>query len=217
MAIDFAGGTDRLQWTVPTVPPNVGCIAFKMKTTQGTVNAAVLSHWSTGSRNGFGFIINNTANKITAQGYNSSAPQISLVSTSSLNDGNWRHVAFNYNRAAGGANALFIDGAQEATGNTSGVWTTASNNFWMALGDNPDAFWPTFVGDNAEVAHWNTQLDAAEIAALAKGFSPELIRPASLIFHAPIVRETRELRAGLAGNLTGCSVSDHPRTIGAIC
>lgn len=217
MARSFAGGTDRLQWTVPTVPQNVDCIAFRMKTTQTTVNAAVLSYWGPSSRNGFGFVINNTANKIFVQGWSSSTQRIFLTSTSDINDGNWRSVAFNYTRTSGGGNALFIDGTQEASGNSSGDWTTAATDFWIALGDNPDSFWPTYVGDNAEIGHWNTQLSADEIAALAKGFSPRLIRPTSLIFHAPIVRDTRELRAGLAGNTTGGAVSDHPRVLGGIC
>ncbi|PBB79080.1 hypothetical protein CK218_22280 [Mesorhizobium sp. WSM3879] len=214
MARSFAGGTDRLQWTVPTVPPNAGCIAFKMKTTQATVNAAVLSYWSGGSRNGWGLILNNTANKILAQGVSSSSAQVQITSTSSVNDGNWRSIAFNYNRAAGGANALFIDGAQEATGNSGSAWTTGSTNFWIVTGDDSDTFWASYVGEIAEIGHWNAQLDAAEIASLAKDFSPLLIRPASLIFYAPVVRETRELKAGLAGNTTGGTVSDHPRKIG---
>jgi len=38
------------------------------------------------------------------------------------------------------------------------------------------------------VAIWQAQLSEAEIVSLAKGFSPLLIRPASLIFYAPLTR-----------------------------
>lgn len=41
-------------------------------------------------------------------------------------------------------------------------------------------------GDIAEVAIWNVGLDAAEMAALAAGFSPLLIRPASLVLYSPL-------------------------------
>ncbi|MDG4854072.1 MULTISPECIES: LamG-like jellyroll fold domain-containing protein [unclassified Mesorhizobium] len=217
MARSFAGGTDRLQWTVPgSLNGTAGCFTFRLKTTQTTTNAAPIAYWNTSSRNGLGFVLNNTANKILAQGYSFSAAQVSISSTSNINDGNWRSVAFNYNQNSGGANALFIDGVQEATVNTGANWGINANTD-ICAGDLLDSFWPSYVGDIAEIGHWNTQLDAAEIAALANGFSPMLVRPASLIFYAPVVRETRELRAGLAGNTTGGSVSDHPRKIGPGC
>lgn len=214
MAVSFAGGTDRAAWTVPAVPPTNGCVAFMLKTTQTTVNACPFSYWSGTSRNGWGFVLNNTLNKILAQGMNTtSTPSIQLVSTTSVNDGNWHHVAFSYARNSG-SNALYIDGASEATGNTSPSWNTGANNFVMCLGDNVDTFWPSYVGEIAQIGHWGAQLDAAEVAALAKGYSPKLIRPTSLLFHAPCVREMREIRAGLAATLTGTSITNHPRTIG---
>lgn len=218
MAISFAGGTDRAAWTVPTVPPNVGCMAFMLKTTQATANACPLSYWSNTSRTGFGFIINSTASKITVQCYpTTSSASVVLTSATSVNDGNWHHVAFNYDRLSGVSHpdALFIDGAQEASTTTSGLsWNTASTNFIMCLADPIDTFWPSYVGEVAQMGHWQVQLGADEIAALAKGFSPKLIRPTSLLFHAPCMRQMREIRAGLAATLTGTTVTVHPRTIG---
>lgn len=43
-----------------------------------------------------------------------------------------------------------------------------------------------FDGDLAEAGIWSVALDAAEIAALAKGFDPRLIRPQSLVAYWPI-------------------------------
>lgn len=214
MARSFAGGTDRLKWTVPAAVTGAsGCFAFRMKTTQTTTNALPISYWDTNSRNGFGFILNNTANKLLVQAWSFSATRVSLLSTSNLNDGNWHQVAFNYNEASGGANALFIDGTQEASGNASGSWGINANTIINAGGF--DTFWPSYVGEIAEVGHWSAQLGAAEIAALASGFSPGRIRPASLLFHAPIIRGTND-RFGLVPTVTGGSVSDHPRLLGAV-
>jgi len=42
-------------------------------------------------------------------------------------------------------------------------------------------------GDIAEVAVWNVALDAFEIAALAKGVSPLMIRPSALVGYWPII------------------------------
>lgn len=214
MARLFNGGTDRLQWTVPTVPPNIGCISLWFRTTQTTTNSYLLTHWNSSSRNGWGLINNNTANKTTFIGYSSAAQRILLTSTTTINDGVWHHVAANYNRNSGGANALYVDGVNEASGNSSGAWTTAATNYWIAAGVGEEGFWPTMVGEVAAIGHWDANLSADEIAALAKGFSPKIIRPESLIFHAPCVRETHELVAGLTGNATGGDVAPHCRVVG---
>lgn len=67
-------------------------------------------------------------------------------------------------------------------------------------------------GKIADAAIWNVALTAAEIASLAKGFSPRLIRPQSLVFYAPLVRDLIDVRGGLAlTNNNTATVSAHPR------
>jgi len=69
-------------------------------------------------------------------------------------------------------------------------------------------------GSIAEPAIWNAELTAAEIAALAAGFTPDQIRPQSLQFYAPLVRDLVDLRAGRSiTNNNGATVSTHPRVI----
>ncbi len=46
-----------------------------------------------------------------------------------------------------------------------------------------------FSGRIAEVGIWNAALTAAEITALSKGYSPQLIRPQSLVFYAQLIRD----------------------------
>jgi hypothetical protein len=72
-----------------------------------------------------------------------------------------------------------------------------------------------FSGGIAEVAIWNAALTAEEIASMSKGFHPTLIRPASLRFYSPLIREVQDLRGGLSiGELgTGTTASTHPRII----
>lgn len=210
MAINFAGGTDRIAyqtgWNFST-----GCCSFKMKTTQTTANAVPLSIWNSGSRTGFGFILNNTLNKVLVQAYDATTVRLALVSTTSINDGNWHTIAFNWNTANGGANALFIDGVSEATGNSSAAWSIVSTAA-PYLGDNVDTFWPSYVGDMAEVAVWTTrQLDAAEMAALSKDFSPGGV--ALVAFHAPLVRSPNNRLGQTITGPTGTTVSVHPRVI----
>jgi hypothetical protein len=66
----------------------------------------------------------------------------------------------------------------------------------------------------AEFATWNATLTDAEIAALAAGFTADQIRPQSLQFYAPLIRDLVDLRAGRSiTNVNGATVSTHPRII----
>lgn len=66
----------------------------------------------------------------------------------------------------------------------------------------------------AEVGIWSAALTAAEIASLSAGFTPDQVRPQSLVFYAPLVRELRDLRGGLAITATNSpTVATHPRII----
>lgn len=218
MALFLNGGTDRAAFLFPVRTPQFGAMSFWIQTTQVTVNAAVMATWSNISRNGMGFILNNTANKILFQGYSTVAtPRISLVSTTTINDGNPHHIGVNFDRRATNANALFIDGVQEATGNNLSTWDDTSTGFWWCFGDNPDTFWPSPVATVWGAGWWSgTTLDANEMAALAGAggklpIAPRRVRFNSLVGDAPFVRDIRENRLGMTiPSLVGTSVVPHP-------
>jgi len=64
----------------------------------------------------------------------------------------------------------------------------------------------------AEVGIWNAVLTAAEIASLAKGMTPDKIRPQSLVFYAPLVRNLVDSKGGLTiTNNNGATVANHTR------
>lgn len=64
----------------------------------------------------------------------------------------------------------------------------------------------------SELGIWNVVLTDAEIASLAAGFTPDQIRPQSLQFYAPLVRDLIDVRGGRAiTNVNGATVSTHPR------
>jgi hypothetical protein len=64
----------------------------------------------------------------------------------------------------------------------------------------------------AEVGIWNADLTAAEIASLAKGMTCDKIRPQSLVFYAPLVRDLIDQKGGLTiTNNNGATVATHPR------
>ncbi len=66
-------------------------------------------------------------------------------------------------------------------------------------------------GRIAEVGFWSVTLTQDEITALAKGASPLSIRPQSLFFYAPLVRDAIELRNGSTLTVSGATVAEHPR------
>jgi len=67
-------------------------------------------------------------------------------------------------------------------------------------------------GTIAEPAIWNVALTDAEIASLAAGFTPDQIRPQSLQFYAPLVRNLIDVRGGRTiTNVGSATVATHPR------
>lgn len=64
----------------------------------------------------------------------------------------------------------------------------------------------------AEVGIWSAALTAAEIASLAKGMTCDKVRPESLVFYAPLVRDLQDLSGGLTiTNNNAATVATHPR------
>jgi hypothetical protein len=201
MAIHYAGGTDRIRWGVPGTTVTIGCIAFWFKTSQATNNACIA-----------------TPNRITVAGFAStSTVLVGLTTTTNVNDGNWHHLAYNWNGNNGGSNQLYIDGVLQASGNSSAAWPGLQNTgAGIYTGDNVDTFWATYVGDLAELAIWcNRQLDADEIAALAKRISPITINmaPASQRYYMPLIRDGNNVFDSFV-SAVGALASDHPSMIG---
>ncbi len=69
-----------------------------------------------------------------------------------------------------------------------------------------------FKGSIAEFGIWSAALTADEIASLAKGMTCDKIRPQSLVFYAPLVRDLIDQKGGLTiTNNNGATVANHPR------
>lgn len=70
-------------------------------------------------------------------------------------------------------------------------------------------------GSIAEAAIWNVVLTDAEVAVLATGISPLAVRPQSLVFYVPLIRDNDEdIVGGLSLSVAGTpTVANHPRVI----
>lgn len=103
----------------------------------------------------------------------------------------------------------YLNGNIEAT-TSSGVPNTIFNSTSpLTIGYLPINYFPGII---SEVGIWNSALTAAEIASLAKGMTCDKIRPQSLVFYAPLVRDLIDQKGGLTiTNNNGATVAAHPR------
>lgn len=105
---------------------------------------------------------------------------------------------------------VLVDAVSKATDGTSSSPTGTNAIYVGVRNSNGLGFFAG--GAIADVAVWNVALTDAEIASLAKGFSPRRIRPQSLVFYAPLLRNLQDLRRGLALTAVNSpTVANHPR------
>lgn len=122
----------------------------------------------------------------------------------------WHH-AFGVS-AAPNSREVYLDGIFAGTDSTNCADPVDADLFTIGCRDpngGPGLFTKGMI---AEVAVWGETLTPDEIVSLAQGFSPALIRPQSLLFYAPLVRNLIDIRGGLTLTDNGPSaVADHPR------
>lgn len=106
-------------------------------------------------------------------------------STTGCTSGKWHHACGVFTSAT--SRTVYLDGGSSAT-NTNPRTTTLNQT---EIGAWRSSLW--FSGDIAEVGIWNIDLSVAEIAALANGVSPALIRPQNHVAYLPLIRETHEI------------------------
>lgn len=135
------------------------------------------------------------------------ASQEATVSGASIN---WQHAGGRW--ASSKSRIAYLNG----TAGTEDTNTEESSNWnQIAIGARYNGAWGPFNSVNVEIAEaaiWSVVLTDAEIASLAKGFSPRRIRPQSLVFYAPLLRNLQDLRGGLAlTNNNTATIANHPR------
>lgn len=107
---------------------------------------------------------------------------------------------------------VFVDQRTPITGTNPTTESVGNAKAYIATRPFEGAEGLFFDGAGAEAAIWSVALTAAEIASLAKGFSPRRIRPQSLVFYAPLIRNLQDVRRGLALTpVNGPTVVAHPR------
>lgn len=125
-----------------------------------------------------------TTNKIRAFS-RSGGSSSEAESSAGASSGSWAHAGGVW--SAANSRAAYLDGANKGTNAVSVTPTSIDTCRVGILARSSITSTLCFVGDLAEVAIWSAALDDAEMAALGKGFCPQLIRPQSLVAYWPIL------------------------------
>jgi hypothetical protein len=145
------------------------------------------------------FANDGTANTVT--GSNST----SVVPT------DWSHLATTWTPNVA-ASVIYINGISDWV-NAGGPTIASIHSGTVNLGIGASGSGGLYMGGQiAEVGIWNAALTAAEIASLAKGMTCDKVRPQSLVFYAPLVRDLNDQKGGLTiTNNNAATVAAHPR------
>ncbi len=132
--------------------------------------------------------------------------------TSGFSSNTWTHACGVH--ASASSRTAYVNGG--SSGSNTSVATLSNTGINSVLvGAQSNLTFPTTSytsGFIAEVGIWNAALTAGEIASLAKGMACDKVRPQSLVFYAPLVRNLVDPRGGITiTNNNGATVANHPR------
>lgn len=137
------------------------------------------------------------------------AVEANALTTTGFSANTWHHACGVW--SAADARAAYIDGGSKGTNAVAITPTNLDITVLGARARNPyDSF---FDGLIAEAGIWNIALTDAEVAILAAGYSPLLVRPQNLVLYAPLIRDIQDTVGGLTLANTGTTVGDHCRVI----
>lgn len=220
MARTFDATTERLQVSSPAASPAAdGTVAFWLKPAWSSGDSAEHYLWEyvggTSGTNDRLHILKFSDNNLYA-GWLRVSPtdndRIAIADTGLFTSGTWAHWAMTWSDS-GNRTTLYKNGSQ-VTQRTDplATWTVNSTaTIGNYHGNNADVR-----GDMCECGLWNAELSDTDIGALAAGFSPLMVRSASLIQYNPMWgRHSPEASVVGAASfaVTGATVADHPRII----
>jgi len=131
--------------------------------------------------------------------------------SSTYSTNTWHHTAAVFTDATD--RAAFLDGGNKGTDN---VDTTPSGLDRSTIGRSADSTPSDYMsGRIAEVGVWNVALTDAEVAILARGYSPLFVRPQNLVAYWPLIRDEDQDRVG-GYDMTAYNtptIAAHPRVL----
>jgi len=209
MAYDFNGTDQRLNTTSTPVAAAPLTLACWFRADDVTTNRCLFELATSAGAEGFRLLVAGAiagdpifADYILSTGTNAQT-------TAGYTANTFHHAAATFPNNT--TVTAYLDGGNSATSTGSALnpAPTRINIGARFLSSSAGLF---FDGRIAEVGIWNAALTAAEIASLAKGMTCDKVRPQSLVFYAPLVRNLQDVRGGLSiTNNNTATVANHPR------
>jgi hypothetical protein len=208
MARTFNGTSQSIECAAPVtaVPLTIACWFYPTS----SAAAVICSIGQSGATDRFQLSFPAGGLALNATTVQSGVAQTAVLS-SSIPLNTWHHGAAVF--SAINSRQAFLNGTS-STVNT-GSSTPSGINRLNVSGAYAPSLVAFFAGGLAEVAVWNAALTAEEIAALAKGFNPRLIRLQNCVYLNRLIRESQDIeRAATLTDVGGATaVSTHPRII----
>jgi hypothetical protein len=169
------------------------------------VNRAILSFGRTATPFHRQVIFRTADNIFAAQSVGAVSQQASSGILTSVET---RHICGVFSSTS--SRQLFVNGVSAGTNTGS---STLNDLDQPAIGArNSGSFGLFWDGMIAEAGVWTAALTSAEIASLADGMTCDKVRPQSLVFYAPLVRDLIDYKGGLTiTNNNTATVANHPR------
>jgi hypothetical protein len=214
MAWDFDGTDDYIEAALGAnydVPKTLACW-FNSDTTNANKTLVSLAAGSITEDLSQGLRIQITSTGVVQAVTSSGTGANGASSPGSYSANTWHHAAGKFESSS--SRYAYLDGAIGAQNTATRSTGGALDNHLIGQGSGGNNPPQPFNGRIAEVAIWDVALNDDEIAALAKGFRPDMIRPSKLLFYLPLVREVQDVRSGLTYTNAATAVAIHPRRIG---
>ncbi len=130
--------------------------------------------------------------------------------TTSVSTGVWNHICGVF--SADNSRTIYLNGGNSATGTTN-ITTDPSTNPTTSIGRRANATPRYWNGNIAEAGIWSVALTSDDVAQLAAGYAPTLVRPEALELYMPLVRDIIDRIGGAVFTDNSTSVAVHPRVI----
>jgi hypothetical protein len=207
MAYSLNGSNQRL--TPASVPVTAAplTLACWFRPANVTHQGALITLTNTAGSSYFTLYFNGTAAGDPVTIFINPGLPSGFSTTSGASANTWHHACGVFTSSA--SRTVYIDGGSSATNTAIG---TPASIVEFNIGSFQTAAGNFFNGQIAEVGIWTAALTTAEVASLAKGMTCDKVRPQSLVFYAPLVRDLIDAKGGLTiTNNNTATVANHPR------
>lgn len=211
MAYIFNGTSDYFSIASPPFRGGTALTASIWVNLSGITEGKCFGIWDDGGAQQE-WLITTTAGILTVAVHDNFGSQYQVITGGLFSLNTWANliIRFIQNSILEG----FVNGISIGTTPT-GIMQTFSSPMTIGAGLNGGSANNFVTGNLCEAGLWDINLDNNEIKALSKGYSPSLIRPTSLKFYTPLLRDIMDLKGKTITKVGSPLPSNHTRIYGA--